>query len=185
MDLTKDDFDAHFADMEKAIAECDFMALDFEMSGISMSDKKNQPNYMDSPQVSISQVFFKEDPAICAPAGVISGRMVLVLHAGTLRQDASRDEPVLHHPVGPGDVHQGGWRGWPENLCPPLQHVCLPGLGVSQQWQEADGDTRLALFASALFHPVGRPGSRMWVLVGVGLVVQFGGGAERGRHQLP
>lgn len=69
MDLTKDDFDAHFADMEKAIAECDFMALDFEMSGISVSDKKNQPNYMDSPQVSISGVLQRRPGRLCTSWG--------------------------------------------------------------------------------------------------------------------
>jgi hypothetical protein len=47
----KDNLEEVLPDIEAAIASCDFMALDFEMSGISMKDKRQHPNYNDSPQV--------------------------------------------------------------------------------------------------------------------------------------
>lgn len=52
----KENLEEVLPDMEAAIASCDFIALDFEMSGISVKDKRRHPNYNDSPQVQSGHV---------------------------------------------------------------------------------------------------------------------------------
>lgn len=51
MDTTRDNFEAVLPQILEGLQDCEFVAIDFEMTGIGLTDPASRSNYGDTPQV--------------------------------------------------------------------------------------------------------------------------------------